>query len=181
MTTENPVIPHIGTEFMLWLWWKSETGGGYYNFNTNDEEVSLSTVGSTIESIDLWVDKRIAMRSPNDTKITTVLTGENPSTAPEAKVALAQGGKVIAELRLGIRTDDREYFFTLKGPALALAAVKLPSVVFDGEEEVAYERMHLLTELDTIIAMLFVEYAIARTGPDFDTTIRAIYQWLHQE
>jgi hypothetical protein len=68
-----------------------------------------------VGAIHLWVDDRLAFRRPEDTKVTAVMTGENPAASLEARAALA-GGKVLQEIRVGLRRDDREFFFTLKGP-----------------------------------------------------------------
>ena len=170
-----PVPSHTGNEFLLWLWWVSEEANGYYNFKNeqDSEEVSMDELGS----IDIWVDERIAMRNPSETKITAVITGQNPSQAPESKVALSNG-KVIEELRLGMRTDDREFFFTLKGPTVALCGTKLPVVVTEGGDEVIFERLALLEELDGIIGLLFKDFAIARVSNEWAATSEAIATWL---
>lgn len=153
-----PILPHLAGEFYTWLWWTSEEQQGAFD------------LADPVGRVDLWVDQRLAFRNPNDNRITAVMTGENPSTTLEARAALA-GGKVLQELRIGLRRDDREFFATLKGPAMHLAGLKLPQVVNEGGEEVLYDRMHLYEELCFILAGLVQQYADARNGPHWDDTV----------
>ena len=145
-----PIVPHITGEFYTWLWWSSEQNSAVFD------------LPDPVGRVELWVDERLAFRSPEDTKLTAVMTGDNPAASLEARAALA-GGKVLQEIRVGIRRDDREYFATLKGPAAHLTALKLPQVVSEGGEEVLYERMHLYEEACFVIAGLFREFARIRT------------------
>ena len=174
-----PIPSHVGPMFLLWLWWKAETGNGYYNFKADESEDDVDI--DTLASIDLWVDERIALRNPDETKVVTVLTGENPSAAPESKVALS-AGKVIHELRLGIRRDDREFYFTLKGPSLSLHNAKLPQIITESSgTEVALDRLALLIELEWVISLLFNDYAHERLSKDWRTdTAKTIVEWMNQ-
>src|SRR5690554_4355185 len=137
-----PILPHVAGEFYTWLWWASEANGAVFD------------LPDPVGRVDVWVDERLAFRNPDDTRVSAVMTGENPSATLEARAALA-GGKVLQDLRIGVRRDDREYFVTLKGPAVHFQALKLPQVVTDGGEEVIFERMHLYEELNMVIGALF--------------------------
>mgnify|MGYP006928197029 CR=1 FL=1 len=153
-----PILPHLASEFYTWLWWSSEELSGVFD------------LADPVGRVDVWVDERLAFRNPNDTKITATMTGENPSSTLEARAALA-GGKVLQELRVGVRRDDREFFTTLKGPAMHLSGLKLPQVVNEGGEEVLYDRMHLYEELCFILAGLVQQYADVRNGPHWDDSV----------
>lgn len=95
----TPIPAHVAGELYVWLWWASEQSGGAFD------------LPDPVGRITLWVDDRLAFRRPDDSKVTAVITGENPSTTLEARAALA-GGKVLQELRIGLRRDDREFFVT---------------------------------------------------------------------
>jgi hypothetical protein len=157
--------PHVASEFFLWLWYRSETGQG---------RVDLGESGA----VDFWVDDRIAFRAVGEEKVSAVMTGENPSTTPEAHAALA-GGKVIRDVRLAIRREDREYAVTLKGPRVEIAGVKLPALVKSGDDgEVLYERMFLYEELHFVLAGLFRAFAETRCAADWkDTTLADLRRW----
>ncbi len=171
------VLPHISSEFMLWLWWISDIHGSLYNFDSPDDEESVS-LDDDLDSIELWIDDRITMRPADDTRVSNVMTGDTIATAPEAKVAIANG-KVVQEIRMGMRRDDREFVFGLKGSELALHGVRLPQVVSDGFEEAVYDRFALLVELETVIAKLFNDFARVRSSKDWhQQTAPAIERWL---
>ena len=162
----TPIPAHLAGEFYLWLWWASEQQGGRFD---------LPDPAGTVH---VWVDDRLAFRLPDDTKITAVMTGENPSTSLEARAALA-GGKVIQELRVGIRRDDREFFATLKGPSMYVGGLKLPGVLSDTEEEALYCRMFLYEEFTLVVGQLFTRFAELRTSDAWRRdTFPAIRAWL---
>ena len=106
------------------------------------------------------------------------MTGENHGATLEAKAALA-GGKVLQEVRLGLRRDDREYQFTLKGPSLHLQGLKLPQVVDQGGEELVFERMHLYDEVVFVVQGLFQQFAQARTSETWtEDVLPALHDWV---
>jgi hypothetical protein len=172
------VIPHLSSEFMLWLWWASDINGSLYNFEVFEEEEQSVSLDDDLDSIEIWLDDRITMRHADDTRVSNVMTGDTIASAPEAKVAIA-GGKVVQEIRMGMRRDDREFVFGLKGGELALHGVRLPMVVSDGFEEVIYDRFALLTELETVLAKLFNDFARLRTSERWNGEIVPnIRSWL---
>jgi hypothetical protein len=123
------------------------------------------------------VDDRIAFRNPDDQKVAAVMTGDNPSATLEARAALA-GGKVLQDLRIGVRRDDREFLATLKGPAMHMQALKLPQTVKGGEEAI-YDRMHLYEELCLVVAGLFQQWTILRCSDRWDDEVLpALRAWV---
>jgi hypothetical protein len=166
-----PIVPHLAGEFYTWLWYTSEQRGAAFD------------LPPPVGAVDLWVDERLAFRSAEETKVVAVMTGENPAATLEARAALA-GGKVLQEIRLGLRREDREFFFTLKGPAMHLTALKLPSVVSEGgggqgTEEALFERVHLYDEVCFVLAGLFRSFAAVRASPAWqDEVLPALHQWI---
>jgi hypothetical protein len=161
-----PIVPHVAGEFYAWVWWASERNGS--NFD----------LGPPVGQVDVWVDQRLAFRNADDSKVAAVMTGENPAAALEARAALA-GGKVLHEIRLGIRREDREFFVTLKGPAMHLTGLKLPQVVTEGGEEVVFERVHLYDELVFVLGALLKRFAEQRTGADWQSDVLpGLHAWI---
>lgn len=149
-TPNTETVPdHVVHDFLAWLWYMAETRG--------------TAPISDDENVTLWVDTRMAFRSVGDLKPSAVLTGESPSASPEARAAL-RGGKVIDELRVSLRRQDREYLVTLRG-GLQFHQAKLPAAVRGGDfAEMLYERMFLYEELQFIVAHLFQRFAQARVS-----------------
>ncbi len=159
MAEPLPTPVHLASDFCLWLWWRSEAHGP-----------SLD-LGAPVGVVDIWVDERLGFRAADDTRVTALLTGENPSASLEARAALA-GGKQIAEIRLGVRRDDREFTVTLKGAALHFTGLKVPAAVLDGGPEALWDRMHLVEEVAWILGAAFQRFSALRTAPDWAESVR---------
>lgn len=165
LTDQTPVVPHLASEFLAWLWWTIEL------------QESKFDLGDDVGRVEVWVDSRLSFRRPEDTKVSVVLTGENPSQGLEAKAALSDH-KVVHEIRLGIRRDEREYTVSLRGPGLDFTGAKLPQVTAENMEAEVYDRMFLYEELDHILSALYRSFAALRTSPDWDgVVVPALKDW----
>ncbi|MGC6493325.1 MAG: hypothetical protein ACON5B_10855 [Myxococcota bacterium] len=154
----TPIPAHLASEFYAWLWWRS------------DEVSDVFDLGSDLGSVTLWVDSRLAFRLPGDNKATAVMTGENPNASLESRAALA-GGKVLQELRVGIRRDDREFTATLRGPELHITGLKVPQVLSESEQEAVMDRMFAYDELALVVGALFSSFADARVRPAYESEV----------
>lgn len=161
---DDEVPGHIAADFYLWLWFASEVGRG--QIDVPDES-----------PFTWWVDDRLSFRPAGEDKVNAVLTGDNPSTTPEARAALA-GGKVLRDVRLALRRDDREYAVTLRGPGIAIAGAKLPALVKTGDPaEIIYERMFLYEELHWMVGAMFRRFAEERTGDGWSRMADRMRAW----
>lgn len=173
MSEENsegtPLAAHTAAEFYVWLWWASEQREGSFD------------LGDPIGRVELWVDERLSFRNPAEAKVSAVMTGENPSASLESRAALA-GGKVLQDVRIAIKRDDREFSVTLKGPTMDLQRVKLPQQVDGAGEEALYDRMFLYEELTVILGTLFREFSAIRTSSRWpDELLPALKAWVAGE
>lgn len=162
----TPAPPHLATEFFAWLWYASERDGG--TFGLDDGSVFT-----------YWVDDRLSFRLPDEDKARAVLTGESAAASLEARAALL-GGKVVRDLRLACKREDREYSVTLRGANLDLQGAKLPTELkaADQVDEVLYERTFLLDELWFIVGTLYRRFASERVGPEWSSEhLPAMRRW----
>jgi hypothetical protein len=161
-----PVPPHLTSEFYAWLWWSSEAREGVFD------------LGGEAGRVEVWLDDRLAFRNPNDNKVSALMTGENPSQTLEARAALA-GGKVLQDLRIGLRRDDREFSVTLKGAVIDLQRAKLPQAVEGSGEESLYDRIFLYEELSFVLGALFRAFSDVRASDAWqDEVLPSIRQWV---
>lgn len=164
-----PDIPHLAGEFYLWLWW---------SIDRSDSHIVLP---DPVGAVDIWMDERLAFRVPGESKVTVVLTGANPSESLESRASL-RGGKILDELKLGIRVADREYNATIKGPNMELRSVKLPSIIEDDLDVILHERLALYEELNHVFAALYRQFAAARTSPTWEgEVVSAIVDWANAQ
>ena len=165
-TGPKPALPHLTIEFYVWLWYASERDGGSMD------------LGPEAGICDVWVEERLSFRPPDEDRARAVLTGENASASLEARAALASG-KVVKDLQLHLRRDEREYTVTLRGPHLDLAGAKLPKHASDGEGELLYERMYLYEELWFLVTALYKRFAAERTASAWhERLLPAIRHWV---
>ncbi len=170
MSIENteplPVLPHLAAEFYSWIWWKSEATGGQFDL---DEPLT---------DVEVWMDERLAFRRPGDTKVSAVLTGDDASTTLESRAALA-GGKVLEEIRLRIRREEREFTVSLKGATIGISRARLPQVAHEAEDTALYDRMFLYEELNLIVQALFQKFSDQRVGEDWeDVVLPGLSEWV---
>ncbi len=154
----TPIPPHMAAEFYVWFWWYSENNEGRFN------------LGDNLGVVYAWVDQRLSFRRPGDQKVSTVLTGENPAASLEARAALA-GGKVLQDVRIGMRRDEREFYATLRGPAVHVGALKLPQVMSEGLEEQVYDRMFLYEEFHLVLGAILQQFADMRASSEWKSKV----------
>ncbi|MEL6347707.1 MAG: hypothetical protein AAFV53_31665 [Myxococcota bacterium] len=165
MSDATPALPHLSTEFFIWLWYASERDGGTMNLPEN------------VGVVDVWVEERLAFRGLAEEKARAVVTGENTASSLEARAALATG-KVVSQLQVHLRREEREYTATLKGVNLDLAGVKLPPHAGEGEDGLLYERMYLYEDLMFIIQGLYRQFSRERTHESWPQTLGSIREWV---
>jgi hypothetical protein len=164
----TPIPPQLAAEFYAWLWWRSEQREG------------IIDVGGEVGRITLWMDDKLAFRSADETKVSATMTGVNPSRQLAARAAL-RDGKVLQEVRIGLRRDDREFSLTVKGPGVDIAKVKLPQAVDGKGEEALYDRMFLYDELHLVLGRLFSTFAADRSASTWASdTLPKIRQWVNE-
>ncbi|MDG1480902.1 MAG: hypothetical protein P8R54_15005 [Myxococcota bacterium] len=166
MSTDEgtPALPHLSIEFFMWLWFASERDGG------------SMTLPENIGTIDVWVENRLSFRGLAEEKARAVVTGENAASSLEALAALA-AGKVVKDIQIHIRREEREYSVTLRGDNLDLAA-KLPPHSGEGEDGLLYERMYLYEDLWYVVEGLYKRFGLERTHATWSATLNAIRGWV---
>lgn len=163
--SDSSALPHLSAEFFVWLWFTTEKEGGTLH------------LGDDPGTIDVWVDERLSFRAPDEDKVRAVMTGENTAVAPEARAALLSG-KVVRDLQLHLRREEREYTVTLRGVHLDLSGAKLPAHAADGAEALVLERMFLYEELWFLVGALYRRFAEERTATNWrGETLPAIRAW----
>ena len=147
--------------FLRWLWHRGE---------------EASFVGRS-----WWVSNRIVMQGPNDEKPTIVLSGDNGHRGQAAKAATLANYSP-SSLRLWVRSDDREYEFTLTDD-LRIAGAKLPALVKTGEAaEILYERMYLIEDLDSHLREMFAEFEYIHKDQELRASFeKAVVDWAQEQ
>ncbi len=155
----------LGSEFMMWLWFKSETHDGLIEVNQHGP-------------VEVVYDDRLVLEAYLAETERNTLKGGAPAYSPEAKVAL-QHGKRVSRAKLRVVKDGREWTFTFKAEGMDYTSVKIPSVLSRRQEEKFYERMYLVEELEDIMDRLYAEFIRLRLTDSWDEEmVPAMKEWV---
>ncbi len=149
-----PDLGDAGREFLNWLYWRTDQTGGKFELEKSGE-------------VHLWIEDRMLYKDDAERPASTALTGGDPARWPESRASLA-GGKKLTRVKLGLKRGEREWSFTLDGETLDLAALKIPALLTDVEEEALFERLALLEEATFVIDELFGEWAKKRLADEWE-------------
>jgi len=166
------LMPHLCSDFFLWLCYLSEKDKSQFQFEVEGSEVVLPVA--------FWVDDRISFRSPSEEQTRAVVTGETVFQTQEAFAAL-QSGKVIQDLRLFLRVYEREYSMTLKAPYLDIAGLKFPEHETDGEEALIIERMSFYNEVMMAMEAIYQFFVEIRLSEEWSIIIQKMRDWIYRD
>ena len=155
----------LGTEFLTWLWFRSERDRGSFR------------VGET--AVRVWFEDRLSLESLVADSQEDSFKGGSPSTSPEARMAL-RNGKKVSQARLGVAKGEREWRVTVKGRTLDLSSIKLPALLTKAEDDRFAERMALIEELDDLVDGLYLQFLDLRLGDTWPQELAEIREWVRQ-
>jgi hypothetical protein len=158
----------LGREFLVWLWFKSETNEG--NFD-------LGKAGDA----ELWFDGRVVLQSDRDSAAEKVIClGEN-SQLREARFALTED-KTITEAMIKLVIGDSEWSFILDSTWMNFKSFKTPKVIRDNEEDpegLFYEKFYLIEQALSAIDIIYSSFIKMRLSPDWAALeLPALLKWI---
>ena len=162
----------LGREFLLWLWYCEE--------QSPDTLQGFLPEGSSDEELRIFLDNKIIFEPLLAMGDRYSLSGEEPSTSPEAAYAL-QLNKIPSEVKLKVVRGDRGWSLAIKGDDLQIRSLKIPKVLSPHEEEHFSERMYLLDEIEDVLQSVFVGFVRLRISAAWALTRQAIQQWIEQK
>jgi hypothetical protein len=158
----------LGREFLLWLWFKSETGDGIFDLGDKGKA-------------ELWLDGKITLQSENERGVETITcAGENLSMK-QARFALAEE-KEIREATLKLVIGDNQWSFVLDSTWMNFRSFKTPRVMNDGREDpdgLFYEKAFLIEEAISAMDRIYSSFIERRLSPEWLSEERhAIARWI---
>ncbi len=159
-------IAFLGREFLLWLWYKSET----------KEELKIREE----EEIELDLEDRIILEPFGGGGWRQMLSGEEAAAAPEARFAL-QMNNLPSELKIRMIKGTLAWSFTLRWDDLQPKNIKIAEEKGLTLEQQIEHRMELLEILEEIIEELWREFIKLRTSNKWLNTLQRIRLWIDGE
>jgi len=182
----------VGREFLLWLWFESELMEGTLQTKQHGE-------------FGLWLEKKLVL---SEGKESTRIAGGSPGLGREAKEALRRG-QLPESAGIRVVIADEENSFVLKAEQLAVASLKLKTVLGQDEEErnvlleelmpstkpkrkqpksedeayeAFYERMQLTQAFEELLGTLYHDFLTLRLKPVWaDLVVPAMRAWVAGE
>jgi hypothetical protein len=148
----------IGREFLVWLWFKSETGE---KENFLWEKQGPRRSGLTA---------RIVLQPDQDDRDEKVICLGDTSRSREARFALAEC-KTVTEAKIRLMPGDNEWSFILDSTWLNFKSFKTPRVVQDDKEDpdgLFYEKLYLIEQALSAMDAIFSSFIKLRLSEDWE-------------
>ena len=160
----------LGNEFLVWLWFRSETGRGLFD---------LGDKGSA----ELWLDGKITLQSETERGMETITCASETPNMKEARFALAEDKKIIqAAIKLDI--GDNQWSFVLDSTWMNFRTFKTPKVMQDKKDDpdgVFYEKMFLIEEAVSVMDKIYESFIKLRVSPEWETEEHpALIKWISE-
>jgi len=160
----------LGNEFLVWLWFRSETDRGLFDLGENG-------------TAELWFDGKITLQSETERGVETITcAGETPNMK-EARFALAEDKRIIqAAIKLDI--SDDQWSFILDSTWMNFKTFKSPRVIQDREEDpdgIFYEKMFLIERAVSVMDEIYQSFIKLRVSPEWETEEHpALVKWISE-
>jgi hypothetical protein len=143
----------IGTEFLLWLWFRSEIRDGVFDIDENQQ-------------IEIRIDGAITLEN-NDTGEKVSCSGGN-ARMKEARLALMENKRITTIMIRLILNGEDEFSFKLDSRWMNFKALKTPKVLQDFKEDsegMFYEKIGLIEKAVAVMDSIFLKYIKLRISP----------------
>ncbi|MFP4144943.1 MAG: hypothetical protein ACOCTI_04890 [Phycisphaeraceae bacterium] len=158
----------LGNEFIIWLWWLSETAEGLCKVQLGGRE----------DEVFFALDKALDMDCAWGVRGKQTLRGDGPTRLREAGEALATGKW---PRKVGLILSDGEYQFelTLQGDRMQVSAAALPEVgEAQSPRELIEGRLLLVRRLADVLDALYGAFVEDRTGGSWSGRRENLRQWI---
>jgi hypothetical protein len=164
----------LGSEFIKWLWHRSEMKNGMFEVKENN-----------LGAVELWVHDRLKLEKGEADRRESLTYAGSITDLGEAKMALGKG-KELKEAGVKLTIDGDEWFLTLDSRYLDIKSLKTPkteklsggTAEEDDPESRFYERVFLIEKAVDVMDGLFAVFMAERTGPEWNRrTLPSIKKW----
>jgi hypothetical protein len=158
----------IGTDFLLWLWFRSETRNGIFDMEKNLHAEILIDGKMTLENI--------------ETQDKVTCSGNNP-LMKEARLALIENKKItMAAIKLILNEED-EFTFKFDSQWMNFRMLRTPKVIQDFKDDpegLFYEKTGLIEKAITVMDSVFMSFINLRISPAWEgEELPALVAWIN--
>ena len=147
-------IGYLGSEFLLWLFWKS----------AEDETMSLNNLG--LGEIKISIEDSITLVSVTGDGYCETIKSPEILTLPSVRESIRRG-RLPDAAKIRISSKELEWSFSVKAMPFKISSVKLPITGEKNENEMISVRLLAMTRLELIMKALFNTFLLERETLDF--------------
>lgn len=152
-------IGYLGSEFLLWLFWKSAT----------EETLSLNNLG--LGEISIFIEDAITLASVTGDGYCETIKSQDITSLPSVRESIKLG-RLPEAAKIKISSSELNWSFQIKAMPFKISAVKLPITGKNDENEMISVRLISMTRLELIMKALFNSFLIEREMPGFIEDIK---------
>ena len=157
-----------GRDFLMWLWFYSETTGKL-------EHPQYGEFDLMIEALLVFVGEGDAQGAAE----TTIKKGDCPLRSAEAKASMAVGKK-LKKAKLTLTRANQIWSGTFDADQFAFSSFKLPEGESMSDDEIFAERVLNLSIFREAISSYFRKFADLMLGMEFPQFEKEIREWAKQ-
>ncbi len=156
---------YLGNEFLLWLWWKWETGSDTVSLSDETEVTGMFA-------------RSLSLDCPKGENGKESISSESPVALPESAMAIRMG-KLPRKAGLTLIRDGEQYDFNLQAEAFVMGSAKI-SRPGDSSTEMSdsLERIESIRRMADTIDLLFESFCEVRIGKAWAKESKKLSAWL---
>jgi hypothetical protein len=152
----------LGNEFLMWLWWMTETKTDTLPLPDESEAVVMFT-------------KTLALDCPKGETGKESITSESPVALPEAMSAI-RSGKLPRKAGLTLISDGRQFDLVIQAESFGVSAAKIH--LDEDEEFEDTDRIDAIRLLSDSIDQLFYAFLERRISDQWSSDLAEMNHWL---
>jgi hypothetical protein len=159
----------LGNEFLLWLWYTTDTGSDTFRLADGSE-------------VSVMLARTLTLECPRGQTGHETISHEGPTRLPEARRAI-QAGKLPRKAGLTLVRHDQQYELAIHAETLAVSSAKLPPPPEDVSDARAKleERANQIRGLVETLDLLYDAFGQKRFGPEWADELAGMQRWLKRE
>ncbi len=157
----------VGNEFVLWLWFYTETQSDTIKLNDESE-------------VTIMLARTLTLECPRGQTGHETITHEGPTRLPEARRAI-QSGKMPRKVGMTLVRHGAQYEFTLHAETLGIGSARMPASEEEEDRARLDDRATKLRDLIETLDLLYDAFGQVRFGPEWSKELAKMQKWLRRE
>jgi hypothetical protein len=157
----------IGNEFLLWLWFHSDTEKDTFKLSDGTE-------------VSVMLASTLTLECPRGQTGHETISHEGPTRLPEARRAI-QSGKMPRKVGLILVRHGVQYEFTIHAETLGVGSARLPPSEEEDDRARLDERATQIRTLIETLDLLFDAFGQVRFGSEWNKELAKMQKWLKRE